>query len=120
MSSELDAIWKALADETRREILDALRAGPQTTTQIVDRFPDLSRFGVMKHLQVLRDAGLVLTRHEGRLSVNSLNAVPIRQIYERWVSRFAEHWAVTLIGLKNSLEGGGKEAQERKPPRKQD
>src|SRR6516162_4207901 len=106
--NDLDLIWKALADETRRSILDCLRDGPKRTTQIVERFLELSRFGVMKHLQVLRDAGLVLTREEGRTCVNSLNAVPIRLIYERWVSKFAEHWAKTLIGLKESLEDRGK------------
>jgi DNA-binding transcriptional ArsR family regulator len=103
-SNDLDMIWKALADETRRSILDCLRDGPKKTTEIVERFPELTRFGVMKHLQVLRDAGLVLTREEGRTCINSLNAVPIRLIYERWVSKFAEHWATTLIGLKESLE----------------
>jgi DNA-binding transcriptional ArsR family regulator len=102
--NDLDVIWKALADETRRSILDCLRDGPRTTTEIVERFPEMTRFGVMKHLQVLRDAGLVITREEGRTCMNSLNAVPIRLIYERWVSRFAEHWAMTLIGLKESLE----------------
>jgi DNA-binding transcriptional ArsR family regulator len=102
--SDLDVIWKALADETRRSILDALCDGPKTTTQIVERFPKLSRFGVMKHLQVLRDASLVLSREEGRRCVNSLNAVPIRLIYDRWVSKFSEHWATTLIGLKTALE----------------
>jgi DNA-binding transcriptional ArsR family regulator len=109
-SNDLDVIWKALADETRRSILDSLRDGPKTTTEIVERFPELSRFGVMKHLQVLRDAALVLTREEGRTCLNSLNAVPIRLIYERWVSKFAEQWATTLISLKASLEkpsGGG-------------
>jgi DNA-binding transcriptional ArsR family regulator len=70
----------------------------------VERFPEMTRFGVMKHLQVLRAAGLVITREEGRTCVNSLNAVPIRLIYERWVSKFAEHWAMTLIGLKERLE----------------
>jgi len=103
-SKDLDVIWKALADETRRSILDCLRDGPKTTTQIVERFPELSRFGVMKHLQVLRDATLVLTHEEGRTCFNSLNAVPIRLIYERWVSKFAEHWALTLISLKQSIE----------------
>jgi DNA-binding transcriptional ArsR family regulator len=102
-SNDLDLIWKALADETRRFILDCLRDGPKKTTEIVERFPELSRFAVMKHLRVLRDAGLVLTREEGRTCVNSLNAVPIRLIYERWVSKFAEHWAKTLIGLKEAL-----------------
>ena len=105
MSSELDPVWKALADATRREILDLLRAGPRTTTDLVERFPGLTRFGVMKHIQVLRDAGLINTRQEGRRCLNSLNAVPIRRIYERWVSKFEEFWATTLLGLKERLEG---------------
>jgi DNA-binding transcriptional ArsR family regulator len=104
MAGDLDPVWKALSDETRRGILDLLRAGPQTTTAIVAQFPGLSRFGVMKHLQVLRDAGLIISRQEGRRCLNALNAVPIRQIYERWVSRFADHWAATLLGLKDALE----------------
>jgi DNA-binding transcriptional ArsR family regulator len=113
-SNDLDRIWKALADETRRAILDCLRDGPKTTTELVEQFPELSRFGVMKHVQVLRDAGLIVMREEGRRCVNSLNAVPIRQIYERWVSKFAEHWATTLLGLKESLESNSKTKQSRK------
>ena len=105
-TEDLDIIWKALADETRRAILDCLREGPRHTADIVVKFPALSRFGVMKHLQVLRDAGLVFMRTEGRMCWNSLNAVPLRLIYERWVSKFAEIWATTLIGLKESLEDG--------------
>ena|ERR1700687_4664174 len=117
-SNDLDLIWKALADETRRSILDCLRDGPKKTTAIVERFPEMTRFGVMKHLQVLRNAGLVITLEEGRTSVNSLNAVPIRLIYERWVSKFAEHWAMTLIGLKESLEKAAPEDSKAMRPRK--
>ena len=104
MPPSLDPIWKALADSTRREILDYLRDGPRTTTEIVERFPRLSRFGVMKHIDVLREASLINTREDGRRRVNSLNAVPIRQIYERWVSKYEEVWATKLIGLKKSVE----------------
>jgi DNA-binding transcriptional ArsR family regulator len=104
MPQELDQIWKALADETRRSILDLLRTGPRTTTEIVDRFPDLSRFAVMKHMDVLRQAALVLTREDGRRRINALNAVPIRLIYERWVSHFENLWASTLIRIKESAE----------------
>jgi len=104
MPENLEAVWKALADTTRREILDLLRRGPQTTTEIVEQFPHLSRFGVMKHVDVLREAGLINTRREGRRRINSLNAVPIRQIYERWVSKYEELWARQLIALKKSLE----------------
>lgn len=110
MKDDLDVVWKALSDPTRRSILDHLRNGPLTTTDIVARFPGLSRFGVMKHLTVLRDAGLVQDRWEGRRRINSLNAVPIRMIYERWVSGYQDLWVSKLTSLKRSLEGT--------PPRK--
>jgi DNA-binding transcriptional ArsR family regulator len=119
-SNNLDSIWKALADETRRSILDVLRDSPKTTTEIVEQFPELTRFGVMKHLQVLRDASLVITREEGRTCVNSLNAVPIRLIYERWVSKFAEQWAMTLIGLRDSREKTPRESAKDQRSRTKD
>ncbi len=104
MSDELDAVWKALSDPTRRSILDLLRQGPRTTTEIVAAFPHLSRFGVMKHIDVLRAAELIQTREEGRQRVNSLNAAPIRQIYERWVSPYEDLWADNLLRLKEDVE----------------
>lgn len=104
MKDDLDIVWKALSDPTRRSILDALQKEPLTTTDIVARFPALSRFGVMKHLGVLRDAGLVQERWEGRRCFNSLNVVPIRLIYERWVSGYQDLWVSTLTSLKKSLE----------------
>ena len=107
MVNDLDPVWKALSDPTRRAILDLLRGGPRKTTEIVEAFPHLTRFGVMKHMDVLRDAGLILTREEGRQRVNSLNAVPIRQIYERWVSRYQEYWADSLLRLHDDLQTGG-------------
>ncbi len=70
----------------------------------MERIPELSRFGVMKHLVVLRGAGLVQTREEGRSVVNTLNVVPIRWIYERWVSDYEDLWVRRLSGLKRSLE----------------
>ena len=104
MAEDLDPIWKALADETRRTILDFLRSGPKTTTSIVEQFPDLSRFAVMKHLDVLRQAALVLTREDGRQRINSLNAVPIRMIYERWVNKYEGIWANALLRVKEAAE----------------
>ncbi len=101
---ELDPVWKALSDPTRRAVHDLLRAGARTTTEIVEAFPQLSRFGVMKHLDVLRKAQLVHTRESGRERVNSLNAVPIRQIYERWVSPFEELWSSELLRIKELAE----------------
>jgi len=115
----LDPVWKALSDPTRRAILDFLRGRPRTTTEIVEAFPHLSRFGVMKHLDVLRQAHLVQTREAGRQRVNSLNVVPIRQIYERWVSPFQELWTSELLRIKEIAEkdnagGENKTTLERK------
>ncbi|HIE99300.1 MAG TPA: transcriptional regulator [Planctomycetes bacterium] len=104
MAEDLDHIWKALADPTRREILDLLRDGPQQTTYIVERFPQLSRFGVMKHLEGLREAGLVNTRSEGRLRINSLNAAPIREILERWIGKYEAYWSNTLLRVREAAE----------------
>src|SRR5262249_29996923 len=104
MADDLDGVWKALSDPTRRAILDLLRAGPRTTTEIVESFPKLTRFRVMNHLDVLRAAALVQTREDGRQRVNSLNATPIRQIYERWVSPYADLWADRLLRVKEDLE----------------
>jgi DNA-binding transcriptional ArsR family regulator len=101
---ELDGVWKALSDSTRRSILDLLRQGPKTTTQIVEAFPHLSRFGVMKHIDVLRNANLIHTREERRQRINSLNVVPIRQIYERWMGPFEELWASHLLRIKEDAE----------------
>lgn len=103
-------MWKALADSTRRSILDLLRQGARTTTQIVEAFPHLSRFGVMKHIDVLREANLIHTREDRRQRINSLNVVPIRQIYERWVGRFEELWAGHLLRIKEDAERTGADA----------
>jgi DNA-binding transcriptional ArsR family regulator len=120
-ADKLDPVWKALSDPTRRAMLDILRDGPRTTTELVDAFPRLTRFGVMKHVDVLRKAGLVQTREEGRQRVNSLNAVPIRQIYERWVGPFQELWTGHLLGLKAAIEEespGGTRKRLRRPKKK--
>ncbi len=111
MAKDLDHTWKALSDPTRREILDMLRDGPRQTTEIVEKFPHLSRFGVMKHLDVLREANLVKTRSEGRRRINSLNVAPIRQILERWISKYEAYWTNTLLRVKESAED---EAVEKK------
>ena len=114
---KLDPVWKALSDPTRRAILDLLREHPRTTTEIVQAFPRITRFGVMKHLDVLREAQLVQTREAGRQRFNSLNVVPIRQIYERWVSPFAELWTSELLRIKELAEdadGSGKEEQRKR------
>lgn len=115
MPDELDRVWKALADETRRSILDYVRDGPRTTTEIVAQFPQLSRFGVMKHLDVLRDASLIVTREQGRQRINALNVVPIQKIYERWVSKYEGFWASTLLRIKDEAEQAN-DPQDRSGP----
>ena len=118
MADQLDPVWKALSDPTRRAILDFLRDRSRTTTQIVEVFPHLSRFGVMKHLEVLRQAQLVATREAGRQRMNSLNVVPIRQIYERWVGPFQELWTGELLQIKAIAEKKPSAARRRALPRR--
>lgn len=101
---DADETWKALSDRTRRAILDLLRDGPKQTTAITEAFPDLSRFAVMKHLDVLRTAKLVNTRSEGRVRINSLNAAPIRDILERWISQYEAYWSNTLLRVRDEAE----------------
>ncbi len=103
MAADLAVVWKALADPTRRRLLDLLRDGPQTTGELCARFP-LSRFAVMKHLGILEQAGLVIVERRGRERWNYLNAVPIQQIYERWISGYAGFWAASLLRLKRRVE----------------
>ncbi len=100
----MDDVFKALADPTRRSLLDELyRRDGQTLTELETRF-DMTRYGVMKHLKQLEGAGLIVTRRRGREKLHFLNAIPIRQVYDRWVSKYAEPWAATLTGLKSDLE----------------
>jgi uncharacterized protein YndB with AHSA1/START domain len=99
-----DAVFRALADPTRRSLLDGLlRHDGQTLSELEARLP-MTRFGVMKHLKVLEDAGLVVTKRRGREKLHFLNPVPIRLIHDRWVSTFAVPWAAALSNLKQSLE----------------
>jgi DNA-binding transcriptional ArsR family regulator len=100
----VDEVFKALADPTRRGLLDALfeRDG-QSLSELEGRLP-MSRFGVMKHLKVLEGAGLVTTRKRGREKLHYLNPVPIRLVHDRWVSKYAEPWASALTELKRELE----------------
>lgn len=112
LDDDLDQVWKALANSDRRRILDLLREyerrgeGGMATGEMVMCFPGLSRFAVMQHLQVLEKANLVVTHRQGRMVFNHLNAVPIRAIYERWVSEFEGSWAGGLLNLKRELEDG--------------
>ncbi|MEA3549354.1 MULTISPECIES: ArsR/SmtB family transcription factor [Micrococcaceae] len=100
----MDAVFKALADPTRRELLDELfREDGQTLGALERRF-DMSRFGIAKHLRILEEAGLVVARRRGREKLHFLNPVPIRLLHDRWVSKYAEPWAAGLSDLKSRLE----------------
>ena len=101
-----DSIWKALAHPVRRALLDELRKGPRLTGELAALFPRLSRFAAMQHLKVLVGARLVIRRKSGRMRIHFLNAVPIREIYERWVSRYEGAWSSALIDLKQRAESG--------------
>ena len=104
MLSDVDAVFRALADATRRSLLDELfREDGQTLSALEQRF-SMTRFGVMKHLRVLEQAGLVVTKRRGREKLHFLNPVPIRLVHDRWVSKYAEPWAAALSGLKQRLE----------------
>jgi uncharacterized protein YndB with AHSA1/START domain len=100
----VDDVFRALADPTRRSLLDELfREDGQTLSALEARF-DMTRFGVMKHLRQLEDAGLVVTRRRGREKLHFLNPVPIRLIHDRWVSKYAAPWAAALSEIKQKLE----------------
>ena len=97
-------VWKALADPTRRAILDLLADRARTTGELSGAFPEVSRFAVMKHLGVLETAGLVVVRRRGRERWNHLNGVPLREAYERWMRPHADRWAESLLRLKETAE----------------
>src|ERR1700686_5618344 len=100
----MDDVFRALADPTRRGLLDELfKQDGQTLSALEQRVP-MTRFGVMKHLRVLEEAGLVTTKRRGREKLHFLNPVPIRLVHDRWVSKYAERWAAGLTDLKHRLE----------------
>src|SRR5687768_15705818 len=100
----MDEVFRALADPTRRSLLDELyRQDGQTLGELVSRLT-LTRFGVMKHLRVLEDAKLIVTRRRGREKLHFLNPIPIRLVHDRWVSKYTEPWAAALTGIKRELE----------------
>ncbi len=106
--------WRALADPTRRGILDLLRRGPRITGEVCDEF-QISRFAVMKHLRVLEAANLVTVRKEGRECWNYLNATPLQSIYERWISPYSALWSNNLSRLKSQVEEKEVESMKNMP-----
>ncbi|WP_242221793.1 ArsR/SmtB family transcription factor [Shinella zoogloeoides] len=107
MSSESkeDAVFKALANGKRRQMLDAIKHAPLTTGALCEKFPEMDRCTVMQHLKVLEDADLIIPRREGRERWNHLNALPIQAIHDRWISQYAGHAMSVLSALKGELDG---------------
>ena len=107
MSSESkeDAVFKALANAKRRQMLDAIKDAPLTTGALCEKFPEMDRCTVMQHLKVLEEADLIIARREGRERWNHLNALPIQAIHERWISQYAGHAMSVLSALKGELDG---------------
>jgi DNA-binding transcriptional ArsR family regulator len=105
----VDEVFKALADEGRRALLDALRdRDGQTLNELCEVLPEMTRFGVMKHLQVLEHAHLLVTERSGRSKLHYLNPVPIREIHDRWISRDAEPFVTGLLALRDQAEADGR------------
>ncbi|HEX6126364.1 MAG TPA: helix-turn-helix transcriptional regulator [Pyrinomonadaceae bacterium] len=99
-----DLVFKALADQRRRHLLDLLRDAPQTTSDLCAHFQDLDRCTVMQHLRVLEKASLIIVKKKGKFRWNYLNVVPIREIYDRWINQYASPSVELLTRLKHDLE----------------
>lgn len=103
-NGDMDQVFHALAHETRRTILDHLRAEPGLTVGRLASFFDVSRIAIMNHLAVLEEADLVISQKAGRARKLYLNAVPLQLIYERWTNEYSSHWASKLTHIKRSAE----------------
>jgi DNA-binding transcriptional ArsR family regulator len=99
-----DLVFRALADPTRRFLLDRLFTRDGRTLTELESELEMTRFGAMKHLRVLEDAGLVITRRAGREKLHFLNPVPIRLIHDRWIDKYRERRVSALVDLKTELE----------------
>ena len=106
MDRDQDRVFKGLADPTRRFLLDLLFVRDGRTLTELEAELDMTRFGVMKHLKVLEEADLVVTRRKGREKLHYLNVVPIRLIHDRWIDKYTERRVSALVDLKADLEGG--------------
>ncbi|HMQ79399.1 MAG TPA: SRPBCC domain-containing protein [Ignavibacteria bacterium] len=100
----MELVWKALSDKTRRKILDLLREKERTTGELCKHFRKLTRYGVMKHLNILHNANLIIIKREGKNRWNYINPLPIQEIYERWVKKYEAGWSSYLINFKNNME----------------
>ncbi|MDN5204554.1 helix-turn-helix domain-containing protein [Fulvivirgaceae bacterium BMA10] len=102
--TETVQVWKALADPVRRQLMDLVRESPKTTGDLVSKFESIGRCAVMKHLGILEKANLITVRREGKYRWNYINAIPLQEIYERWVKKYEAQWATNLLQLKEVAE----------------
>lgn len=113
MDEELSTVFKALGHPIRRRILDILKASPETTGELNNHFPEVTRYAIMKHLKILEEGNLVVVRREGKYKRNFLNAVPLQEMYNRWVGKYMQSTASSLLNLRMvAKEKGGKESME--------
>ncbi|WP_209121333.1 SRPBCC domain-containing protein [Alkalihalobacillus sp. BA299] len=107
MEDELSTLFKALGHPIRRGILDILKQSPKTTGELKEFFPDVSRYAIMKHLNTLQEGNLVVIRREGKYRLNYLNAIPLQEMYNRWVGKYMKTAATSLLNLKSVTEQKG-------------
>jgi DNA-binding transcriptional ArsR family regulator len=109
-------VFRALADPTRRALLDRLFSHDgQTLNELCENFPEMTRFGVMKHLSVLAEANLVVTARQGRTKRHYLNPVPIEQVANRWISKYAARFTSALVALDHQVSAGHGREESRRP-----
>ncbi|MGP4038644.1 SRPBCC domain-containing protein [Gracilibacillus sp. D59] len=107
MEEAFTSVFKALGHPIRRQILDLLKESPKTTGELNECFPNVTRYAIMKHLNVLEEGNLVLVRREGKYKINFLNAVPLQEVYNRWVGKYMKPTASALLNLKSTVEQNG-------------
>lgn len=107
MEEELSSVFKALGHPIRRKILDILKQSPKTTGELNESFPEVTRYAIMKHLTILEEGKLILTRRKGKYKLNYLNAVPLQEMYNRWVGKYMKSTANSLINLRSFVEQKG-------------
>ncbi|MEH7125986.1 SRPBCC domain-containing protein [Bacillus sp. JJ1773] len=115
MDEELSTVFKALGHPIRRRILDILKVSPKTTGELDDYFPEVTRYAIMKHLKILEDGNLVVVRREGKYKRNFLNAIPLQEMHNRWVGKYMQTTASSLLNLRAAVqEKGGNDTMETK------
>lgn len=107
MEDLLSGVFKALGHPIRRQILDLLKQSPKTTGELNDSFPEVTRYAIMKHLTILEEGKLIVTRRNGKFKLNYLNAVPLQEMYNRWVGKYMQPTANSLLNLKSVVEQKG-------------